>query len=57
MEVQDYQNLKTKLEIIKSNHREKYKNPSNGYLDASYIKVTMFGDWRLKKESRLQKTI
>ena len=41
MEVQDYQNLKTKLELIKENHREKYRNPSNGYLDASYIKVKM----------------
>jgi|TARA_R110001599_G_scaffold244888_1_gene444892 hypothetical protein len=50
MEIQDYQNLKNKLETIKNNHRDKYKNLSNGYLDASYISVKMFGDWRLKKK-------
>jgi hypothetical protein len=48
--LQDYQDLKNELEIIKSNHREKYKNPSNGYLDSSHISVMMFGDWRLKKK-------
>ena len=50
MELLDYKNLKNKLESIKNNHRAKYKNPLNGYLDASYISVQMYGDWRLKKK-------
>ena len=50
MQIQDYQNLKNKLELIQNNHREKYRNPSSGYLDASHISVMMFGDWRLKKK-------
>ncbi len=48
--LKDYQNLKTELETIKNNHREKYKNPLNGYLDACHISVKMVGDWRLKKK-------
>ncbi len=50
MEIKDYQDLKSKLELIKNNHRVKYKNPLNGYLDPCYISVKMGGDWRLKKK-------
>jgi hypothetical protein len=50
MEIQDYQNLKNKLESLKNNHKNKYDRNASGYLDACSITVKMFGDWRLKKK-------
>ena len=50
MEIQDYQNLKNKLETLKNNHRNKYDRNASGYLDPCSITVKMFGDWRLKKK-------
>ena len=51
MQIQDYQNLKNKLETISSNHTKKYDRNASGYLDASFISIKMYGkDWRLKKQ-------
>ena len=55
MRLQDYQNLKTELETIKNNHREKYRNPANGYLDSSYISVQMCEPWRFNKKAGCKK--
>lgn len=53
--LQDYQNLKTELETIRNNHKEKCMNIKNCYLDPCYISVKMGGDWRFKKQVGCEK--
>lgn len=54
--IKDYQELRKQLETIEQNHYEEFDKNANGYLDATFIKVKMYGNnWHFKKKIGCEK--